>query len=715
MKQEFTAQVAGTDVTFETGRLAKQANGAILAKAGDTMVLATVCGASQPREGQDFFPLSVEYQEKTYAAGKIPGGFFKREGKLAEHEILASRLTDRPIRPLFPEGYRNDTQIIITVLSADRDHEPDVLGMTAASAALMVSDLPFQEPIAGVRVGRVNGQVIFNPTTAQLAESDVNVLVAGTESSIIMVEGHCHELPESEMADILFQAHKEIQPLIRLQNEMREKVGKTKIEFTPPAKLDDVIAFVREKFSSPLAEALSVKIKLDRYAQKDAIKDEAKKATLEKFRSRIDSEAEADEAYTESKVLSTVAETLEALSSEIMRQKILNEKTRIDGRDLTTVRPIEIETGILPRVHGSALFTRGETQALVTCTLGAADDSQMIDRLMGGYEKGFILHYNFPPFSVGETKPLRGPSRRDIGHGNLAEGSLASQVPSQKDFPYTVRIVSEILESNGSSSMATVCGGSLAMMDAGVPGLKPVAGIAMGLIAEGDRMEILTDILGDEDHLGDMDFKVTGTQDGITGFQLDTKISGISLEVMTRALDQAKAARLHILDKMNAVLPASREEVSRFAPKRIQMKVRQSKIKDVIGPGGKNIKSVIEATGAKVDINDDGTVNIFSTDPEMGKKAVELIEALTGEVEVGRIYTGQVRKIMDFGAFVNIAPGTDGLCHISELDEERVKRVEDILKEGEMVEVKVLDIDRQGRIRLSRKEALRERASSEAQ
>lgn len=705
MKQVFTAQVAGKEVKFETGRLAKQANGAVLAQAGDTMVLATVCAAPKAREGQGFFPLSIDYQEKTYAAGKIPGGFFKREGRLAEHEILACRLTDRPLRPLFEEGFLHETQIIITVLSADRDFEPDVLGMTAASAALMVSDLPFKEPIAGIRVGRVDGQFIFNPNSEQVAKSDANLLIAGTESSIIMVEGHCRETSEQEMAEVLFQAHKQIKPLIEMQKEMKEKAGKPVMSWVAAEKLPEVEKFVRENFYKDLESALSIVQKLDRYTKKDEIKAAAKEKTLEAFKSKM----ETEEAYTEDKILATLGDTYEAMSSEIMRKRIIEEKTRIDGRDLTTVRPISIETGVLPRVHGSALFTRGETQALVTCTLGAADDTQMIDKLMGNYEKSFILHYNFPPFSVGEAKMLRGPSRRDIGHGALAEGALAPIVPSQKDFPYTIRIVSEILESNGSSSMATVCGGSLAMMDAGVPNVKPTAGIAMGLIAEGDKMEILTDILGDEDHLGDMDFKVTGTKEGITGFQLDTKISGISLEVMTRALNQARDARLHILEEMNKALPASRSEVSKFAPKRISMKVRQSKIKDVIGPGGKNIKSVIEATGAKVDISDDGTVNIFSTDPEMGKKAVEMIEALTGEVEVGRIYNGQVRKVMDFGAFVNIAPGTDGLCHISELADERVKRVEDVVKEGEMIDVKVLDIDRQGRIRLSHKEAIKEK------
>lgn len=708
MKEVFTASVAGGELSFETGRMAKQANGSVVAQFGETMVLATVCAAKQKREGQSFFPLSVDYQEKTYAAGKIPGGFFKREGRLAEHEILACRLTDRPLRPLFEEGYLHDTQIIITVLSVDKDHEPDVLGMTAASAALMISDIPFKEPIAGIRVGRVDGKVVFNPNSEELAASDMNILVAGTESSVIMVEGHCEEVPEAEMAELLFQAHKEIQPLIAIQKEMRSKIGKPTMEWTADKPLEEVVSYVREIATAPMGEALSIKVKLDRYTKKDELKADVKAKALEKFASKI----ETDEEFTSQAVESAVSEALESIASEVMRKKILEEKIRIDGRDLTTVRPIEIETRVLPRVHGSTLFTRGETQALVTCTLGAADDSQKIDKLVGGYEKTFILHYNFPPFSVGETKPLRGPSRRDIGHGALAEGSLANMVPNQKEFPYTVRIVSEILESNGSSSMASVCGGSLAMMDAGVPGIKPTAGIAMGLIAEGERMEILTDILGDEDHLGDMDFKVTGTKDGITGFQLDTKISGITLEVMTRALNQAKDARIHILDKMNEALPSSREEVSKYAPKRVQIKVRQSKIKDVIGPGGKNIKSVIEATGAKIDINDDGTINIFSTDPEMGSKAVQLIEALSGEVEVGRVYHGQVRKIMDFGAFVNIAPGTDGLCHISELSEDRVKRVEDVVNEGDMVDVKVLDIDRQGRIRLSLKEASKEKAAS---
>lgn len=701
-KKEFRTRVAGKEILIETGRMAKQASGSVVIRMGDTMVLCTVCAASSVRDGQDFFPLTVEYQEKLYAGGRIPGGYFKREGKLTEGEILTSRLIDRPIRPLFPEGFMNEVQLITTVMSQDKEHEANVLALIGASACLQVSELPFKEPVGAVRVGRINGELVFFPSKEMLKKSDMDILVAGTESSIIMVEGNCLEIDEKTMAETMFKAHKEIQALIQIQKELKAACGKPTMEWKAPERPQTVVDFVRKEFMSPLKSALAIAEKLKRYEAKDKVSSEADEKALAQF---ADLDAEL--------VGKTVHATLEEMASEIMRKAILEEKRRIDGRDLTTVRPISIEVGVLPRAHGSVLFTRGETQALVACTLGAADDAQRLESLAGDYQKQFILHYNFPPFSVGETKPLRGPSRRDIGHGNLAEGALARMMPNQKEFPYTVRLVSEILESNGSSSMATVCGGSLALMDAGLPNFKPVAGIAMGLIAEGNRMEVLTDILGDEDHLGDMDFKVTGTRDGITGFQLDTKISGISLEVMERALSQARDARILILDKMKEALPESRKEMSPFAPKRLVVKVRQSKIKDVIGPGGKNIKSVVENTGAKIDINDDGTVQIFSTDPEMGKKAVEMIEALSGEIEVGKIYNGQVRKIVDFGAFVNIAPGTDGLLHISEIAEERVRRVEDYLQEGDFTDVKVLEIDRQGKIRLSRKEAMRERGVAE--
>lgn len=693
----FKTKIGEKEYSIETGRMAKQANGSVVVRAGDTMVLCTVCAASSAKEGQDFFPMMVEFQEKTYAAGRIPGGYFKREGKLSEHEVLTSRLIDRPLRPLFPEGYLNDTQISITVISADKENEADVLGLIGASACLSVSDIPLEQPVAAVRLGRIDGQFVVNASKTDMEKSDINLMVAGTESSIIMVEGGAEEVEESIMVEALFHAHKAMQPIIQLQKEMKQKCGKPVMAWTAPEKNEDVEKYVETEFAGKMAAALKIKDKMERYSQKDALKKEAVTAATEKF-------ADVDAGL----VKKAVSSAMEAIASKAMRTEILKNKTRIDGRDLTTVRPITIETGVLPRAHGSVLFTRGETQALVSCTLGAADDSQRIDSLMGSYEKNFMLHYNFPAFSVGEVKPNRGPSRRDIGHGALAERSLRSQIPSLKDFPYTVRIVSDILESNGSSSMASVCGGSLAFMDAGIPGVKPVAGIAMGLIAEGDQNEVLTDILGDEDHLGDMDFKVTGTATGITGFQMDTKISGISMELMQKALHQAKDARMHILEKMNAVLSTSRDEVSQFAPRIRKMSVRQAKIKDVIGPGGKNIKSVIEATGAKIDIQDDGTVNIFSTDPAMSEKAVEMIGALCGDVEVGRIYSGVVRKIMDFGAFVGIAPGTDGLVHISELADERVNRVEDILNEGDQVDVKVLEIDRQGRIRLSRRAAMSE-------
>lgn len=701
----YETKVGGKTLTIETGRMAKQANGSVVVRKGDTMVLATVCVSKEVKDGQDFFPLTVEFVEKTYAAGKIPGGFFKREGKLSENEILTSRLIDRPIRPLFPEGFMNDTQVICTVISADKENDPDTLALIGASAALTVSDIPFSEPVAGVRLGRIDGKFVVNATPSELdARSDMNILVAGTESSIIMVEGDCNQVEEQTMLDGIFFAHKEIQSIIQLQKKMASEVGKPKMTWTAPEVPKEITDFVDTQAKQAMADALKIKEKQERYNAKDALKKKVKEAAIEKF-------CTESSDWDEKTVAKIVTNRLEVVASDAMRAEILNNKRRIDGRDLTTVRPITIETSVLPRAHGSVLFTRGETQALVSCTLGAADDSQTIDALMGSREKHFLLHYNFPPFSVGETKPMRGPSRRDVGHGFLAERSLARQVPSKDKFPYTVRIVSDILESNGSSSMATVCGGTLALMDAGVHLGDPVAGIAMGLIAEGKRMEVLTDILGDEDHLGDMDFKVTGTRKGITGFQLDTKISGISMEVMQKALHQAKDARLLILDKMLAALPKARAEMSAYAPKIRKITVRQSKIKDVIGPGGKNIKSVIEATGVKIDINDDGTVNIFSTDPEMAEKAVELVEALSGEIEIGRIYTGTVRKIVEFGAFINIAPGTDGLCHISELADSRVNRVEDVLKEGERCLVKVLEIDRQGRIKLSRKAAMHEKGS----
>lgn len=689
-------EIGGKEVSIENGRMAKQAAGSVVVRCGDTMVLCTTCFSKDVREGQSFFPLVVDFQEKTYAAGKIPGGFFKREGRLSESEILTSRLIDRPIRPLFPEGFMNEVQVTCTVISAGSTCDADVLALVGSSAALSISGLPFDGPVAAVRLGRVNGKFVVNDPKKELDKnSDMNILIAGTEKSVVMVEGDCDEVSEKEMVEALFFAHEHMQPLIKLQKELKEKVGKSTIEWTAPSLLEDVKTWTKENYTKMLDEALQIKVKLERYDRKDSIKKEALEAAKEKF-------ADHEE---QSLVASSVAGALEEMAYDLMRKRIINTKTRIDGRDLTTVRPIDIEVGVLPRAHGSCLFTRGETQALVSCTLGSADESQKIDALLGAYEKHFLLHYNFPPFSVGEVKMLRGPSRRDVGHGNLSEGALSRRIPSEKDFPYTIRIVSDVLESNGSSSMATVCGGALALMDAGVPNIKPVAGIAMGLIAEDDQMEVLTDILGDEDHLGDMDFKVTGTADGITGFQLDTKISGISVELMERALNQAKDARIHILEKMTEVLGKSRQELSAYAPKMKQVTVRQSKIKDVIGPGGKNIKSVVEATGAKVDINDDGTVKIFAPDEEMLQKAVEMVEALSGDVEVGRIYDGVVRKVVDFGAFINIAPNTDGLCHISELAEERVRRTEDILKEGDNCRVKVLEIDRQGRIRLSLKAA----------
>lgn len=695
-----TAKVGNKEISMETGRMAKQASGSVVTRCGDTMVLTTVCASKSVRDGQDFFPLSVEFQEKSYAAGKIPGGYFKREGKLSEREILTSRLIDRPLRPLFPEGFLNEVQIISTVISADKENDPDVLALIGASAALSISELPFEGPVAAVRLGRLDGSFVVNASREEMKKSELDLLVAGTKDSIVMVEGGAKELSEDIMAEALFFAHQAMQPLIEAQVQLKSKVGKATMEWVAPERFEEAKAFVRQEYHSALAAALQIKDKGERYGEKDRIKKEAVEKAVEKF-------TETDASL----VKVSVAEVLEEMASEIMRTEILENGRRIDGRDSKTVRPISIETGVLPRAHGSVLFTRGETQALVTCTLGSSDDSQKMEALWGDIEKNFLLHYNFPPFSVGETKPMRGPSRRDIGHGALAERSLIGMIPAKAEFPYTIRIVSEILESNGSSSMATVCGGSLAMMDAGVPDLKPVAGIAMGLIAGESKNVVLTDILGDEDHLGDMDFKVTGTSQGITGFQMDTKISGISMELMKEALNQAKEARDHILEKMNAALAESRAEVSQHAPKVVTMKVRQNKIKDVIGPGGKNIKAVIEATSAKIDIEDDGTVKIFASNTDQANEAVEMIEALCGEVEIGRIYNGTVRKVVDFGAFVAIAPGTEGLVHISELAHRRVGKVEEVCKEGDALAVKVLEIDRQGRIRLSHKATLENEAS----
>jgi polyribonucleotide nucleotidyltransferase len=682
----------GRPLSIEIGRMAKQADGAALVQYGETVVLVTAVAAKDLKLDTDFFPLTVDYQEKTFAAGKIPGGFFKREGRPSEKEILTCRLIDRSIRPLFSEGLRCETQVIATVLSADRENDPDVVAMLGASAALHVSDIPFNGPLAGVRVGRSNGEWVINPTQTQLDESDVDIFLSGSKDAIVMVEGGAQMVPEDEILEALFAGHRAMQPLLELQEELRRQVGKAKRE-VPLARLDPgVVRRVEELAVAKLKQALEVPEKLERYKRIAEVKAEVVPQALTEFPDRQ----------------KDIKGAFEELKRNVFRGLVIHQERRIDGRGLKDIRPISCEVEVLPRTHGSALFTRGETQALVVTTLGTTSDEQRVDALIGEHFKKFMLHYNFPPFSVGEVKFLRGPGRREIGHGNLAERALVPVLPVDDSFPYTIRIVSEVLESNGSTSMASVCGGSLSLMDAGVPVVAPVAGIAMGLIKEGEHVRVLSDILGDEDHLGDMDFKVAGTADGVTSLQMDIKISGVNRDIMRQALHQAKAGRLHILEIMNATLRAPRTNVSGHAPRIITLKVKPDKIREIIGPGGKVIRGIIEATGVKIDVEDDGTVRIASVDEEASRKAIEMVQRIAAEAEVGKIYKGTVRKIVEFGAFVEILPGTDGLLHISQLAPERVRKVTDVLKEGDEVLVKVLEVDRQGKIRLSRKEALQE-------
>jgi polyribonucleotide nucleotidyltransferase len=688
----------GRPLSIEFGRVAKQADGAALVQYGETVVLVTAVAARDLKLETDFFPLTVDYQEKTFAAGKIPGGFFKREGRPSEKEILTCRLIDRSIRPLFAEGLRCETQVIATVLSADRENDPDVVAMLGASAALHVSDIPFNGPLAGVRIGRNNGQWIMNPTQSQLDESDVDIFLSGSKDAIVMVEGGAQMVPEDEILEALFAGHQAIQPLIEIQEQIRREIGKPKRE-VPLAKLDGaIVKRVEELALAKLKGALEVAEKLERYKRIAEVKAEVVPQALAEF---PDKQKDIKGAFEE-------------LKRNVFRGLVIQKERRIDGRGLKDVRPITCEVEVLPRTHGSALFTRGETQALVVTTLGTTSDEQRVDALIGEHFKKFMLHYNFPPFSVGEVKFLRGPGRREIGHGNLAERALLPVLPADDSFPYTIRIVSEILESNGSTSMASVCGGSLSLMDAGVPVVAPVAGIAMGLIKEGEHVRVLSDILGDEDHLGDMDFKVAGTAEGVTSLQMDIKISGVNREVMNQALRQAREGRLHILGIMNQTLPGPRTNVSGHAPRIVTLKVKPDKIREIIGPGGKVIRGIIEATGVKMDVEDDGTVRIASVDEEAAKKAIEMVQRIAAEAEIGKIYKGTVRKIVEFGAFVEILPGTDGLVHISQLAPERVRKVSDVLKEGDEVMVKVLEIDRQGKIRLSRKEALQETGSGAA-
>jgi polyribonucleotide nucleotidyltransferase len=689
-----SVMVGGRPLTFETGRLAKLAHGAVLATYGESMVLVTAV-STEERPGLDFFPLTCEYVEKTYAAGKIPGGFFKREGRLRDYEVLSSRLMDRPLRPLFPDGFKKDTQVIATVLSSDRDNPTDVLAMSTASAALHISDIPWSGPIAGMRVARVEGELIALPTFDQSAKADIDLIVACTKDAIVMVEGGAAEASETEIIDALYFAFNEAQKVIGLIEKIRAAVGKPKREFTVPkieAGLADKIAGLADE---KLKVACVIKEKKARYDQYAAIKKEVVAAVTAQL---------GEDGYKAVEKL--VKEEIENRKAFVVREMVLNTGKRIDGRDTKTIRPISCEVGLLPRVHGSALFQRGETQAIVTATLGTASDEQKIDALTGESWKRFMLHYNFPPFSTGETKPMRGPGRREVGHGALAERAVTRLLPSHEEFPYTIRIVSEILESNGSSSMASVCGASLSLMDCGVPIKKPVAGIAMGLITEGGKVAILSDILGDEDHLGDMDFKVCGTDKGITAIQMDIKIEGLERRVLEQALEQAREGRVHILGKMAETLTTNRLEINRWAPRITTVKVKPDQIRIIIGPGGKTIKGIIDQTGCSVDVNDDGTVAVASADSEAVKRAIQIIEGLTAEPEVGRIYKGQIKRLVDFGAFVEILPNNEALLHVSEIAHERIENPADVLKEGDEIEVKVISVERDGKVRLTRRELL---------
>ena len=696
MKEIVEIEVGGRRLRLETGDMAKQASGAVLASYGDTVVLVTAVGDVRVREGIDFLPLSVDYMEKGFAVGRIPGGFFRREiGRPSERETLISRLIDRPIRPLFPRGYRNEIQVIATVLSADTDNDPDTIAIVGASAALEISDVPFEGPIAAVRVGRFNGELVINPSAAVLENSDFNIVVASNRKGIVMVEGNALFVSEDDLLEALFYAHESIQPILDLQETLKAKCGKSKKSFEAPQQDESLVALVAELAQERIQEANTIAAKEERY--------EARRTVFLDVMEVLGSEFAERE--------SEVQEIIYDLEKKYVRNMILSQKTRIDGRGLANIRTIDCQVGILPRTHGSGLFTRGETQVLSAVTLGSAADEQKIEALAGDEYKNFMLHYNFPPYCVGETRFLRGPSRREIGHGALAERTIKAVMPSHDDFPYTVRVVAEVLESNGSSSMASVCASSLALMDAGVPLKSAVGGIAMGLIMEDERVAILSDILGDEDHLGDMDFKVTGNPEGVIALQMDIKVAGVPREVMRQALYQAKEGRLFILEKMSQTIPAAREELSPFAPRVISIEIHPDKIRDVIGPGGKTIRNIIAETGTKIDVDDDGKVTIMSADLAGCQKAVEMIEKLTAEAEVGGLYLGKVRKITDFGAFVEILPGTDGLIHISQLDHKRVQKVRDVLNEGDEVLVKVLEIDRDGRIRLSRKAALGESLS----
>ncbi len=690
MTHKVEIELGGRTLTIESGKLARQANGAVTVRYCDSMIISTVCSNTEPRIGFDFFPLTVEYREKAYAAGKIPGGFFKREGRPSEKEVVSARIIDRPIRPLFPDDFKGETQVINFIISHDRENDTDVLALVGTGAALAISDIPIEKAVSGVRVGRIGGQLVINPTIGQIAECELSITLAGSEDAITMVEGGGREIAEADMVEALTFGHDHIKMILEKVKELKAMCGREPFEYTPVIIDEALTTKVKEMAGEKLDEFNRIADKNQRHTEKKNLTREIVEALGEEF-----PEQEKD--------IKTIVHDLDA---GVMRAMILNENRRIDGRGPDDIREITCEVGFLPRAHGSGLFTRGQTQALVAITLGTKIDEQRLDELEGESTKSYMLHYNFPPFSTGETKPIRGTNRRETGHGALAERALFPVIPAEEGFPYTIRVVSDILESNGSSSMASVCGGSLALMDAGVPIKSAVAGIAMGLIKSDDKVVILTDILGDEDHFGDMDFKVTGTTEGITAIQMDIKIAGLDVETMRQALDKARIARLKILEKMNAAMPKHRDQLSEFAPRIITIKIPPSKIGDVIGPGGKIIRAIVEETGAKIDIDDDGTVLIASVDGDAGRRALARVQELVEEPEIGKVYTGVVRRVTTFGAFVEIIPGTDGLIHISELDHTRVRRVEDVLNVGDKVDVKVLSIDPEGKVRLSRKAIL---------
>jgi len=697
MNHKLQIDLGGRPFSIETGKVAKQANGSVMVQYGETVVLVTAVTSEKKREGLDFIPLTVNYLEMTYAAGRIPGGFFKREGRPSDRETLISRFIDRPLRPLFPKGFQNEIQIIATVLSADQDNDPSILGMIGASSALSLSDIPFGGPIAGAKVGRIDGEYLLNPTHEELEMSDIDIFVAGSEEAIIMVEGSAKEVKEEEILEAVLFGHRSLKPVIDLQKQMKSVLGVPPREFELKKPEESLYGKIDAIAQEKVREVFHITEKTKR------------KERLDEILQMAFQEMGAEDEPSQKVVKIAFEETYR----KQIRKLILEKKQRIDGRSLSEIRPISCEVGILPRTHGSALFTRGETQVLAVVTFGTSEDEQKINSLTGEIYKSFMLHYNFPPFCTGEVSPLRSPSRREIGHGALAERAILPVLPSNEKFPYTIRIVSEVLESNGSSSMATVCGSTLSLMDAGVPIKAPVAGIAMGLILEDGEMAVLSDILGDEDHFGDMDFKVAGTAEGITAIQMDIKVRGISKEIMSRVLDQAQEGRFYILNKMKETIPEPRKDLSKHAPRIISLQVKQEKIRDIIGPGGKNIRAIVDQTGVKVDVDDSGLVKLASPNYEAIEKAIYMIKKLTQEVEVGALYTGKVVRILGFGAIVELFSGTDGLVHISQLAEGHVKEVTDVLKEGDEVLVKVIDIDPQGRIRLSRKAALKETKQNE--